>query len=157
MALGADKIMSKIRMLAVVLSGLFLVAAAWVRLAPADPAHWHVDVSSDAPPLCAAGIETTAASARAACELAEPGSALLARLDAIALATSRTRRLAGSASEGRITWETRSLLFGYPDYTTAQVTETAGKARLDILARARFGASDLGVNGQRLTQWLGAL
>jgi hypothetical protein len=46
--------------------------------------------------------------------------AALARLDEIALATPRTTRLAGSPDEGRITWITRSALWGFPDYTTAQ-------------------------------------
>ena len=87
----------------------------------------------------------------------EPAVALLARLDATAIATPRTHRIAGTPDEGRITWETRSLLIGYPDYTTAQVTGTAAGTRLDILARSRFGASDFGVNAARLTAWLGAL
>jgi len=149
--------MRKIKMIAAVLAVIVLAAAGWVRLAPGDPARWHVDVASDAPPLCADGIEAGAANARAACQVAEPGAALLARLDAIAMATPRTRRLAGSAEEGRITWQTRSRLIGFPDYTTAQVTETAAGTRLDILARSRFGESDLGVNAARLGVWLRAL
>ena len=143
--------------LATVLAAIVLAADGWIRLAPADPARWHVDVVSDVPALCAAGIETGAASARAACLLAEPASALLARLDATALATPRTHRLTGSPEDRRITWETRSLLIGFPDYTTAQVTPTNGGTRLDILARSRFGAGDWGVNAARLTAWLSTL
>ena len=149
--------MKRTMVLAAVLAGLAVAADAWVRLAPADPARWNVDVASDTPTLCAGGIETGAASARAACLRPEPPSALLARLDATALATRRTHRLAGSAEDGRITWETRSLLIGYPDYTTAQVTQTAEGTRLDILARSRFGVSDWGVNAARLSAWLDAL
>jgi uncharacterized protein (DUF1499 family) len=149
--------MKKTMALAAVLAVISLAAAAFVRLAPADPARWHVDVASDAPPLCANGIETTMASARAACASPDAPTLLLARLDATALASPRTRRIAGSPEEGRITWETRSRLMGYPDYTTAQVTASDSGTRLDILARARFGASDWGVNAARLRTWLGAL
>ncbi len=74
---------------------------------------------------------------------------LLARLDAVALATPRTRRLAGSVEEGRITWETRSALWGFPDYTTAEVREDG----LYLQARLRFGREDMGVNAARLRDW----
>ena len=149
--------MSKIRILSAILVVALLAAAGWVRLAPPDAVRWHVDVASDTPPLCASGIEIGAASARAACVFPDPPAALLARLDAAALATPRTRRLAGSPAAGRITWETRSLVVGFPDYTTAQVTATPEGTRLDILDRSRFGASDWGVNAARLTGWLGTL
>jgi Protein of unknown function (DUF1499) len=78
---------------------------------------------------------------------------LLARLDAVALATPRTRRLAGTPGDGRITWETRSLLWGFPDYTTAEVRPDG----LYIHARQRFGRGDLGVNAARLKDWLSRL
>jgi uncharacterized protein (DUF1499 family) len=129
----------------------------WVRLAPVDPGRWHVALTADLAPTCAKGIEAAAASARAACTLPLPPAAALARLDAIAMAFPRTRRLAGSAEEGRITWETRSRLMGYPDYTTAQAVETVTGSRLDILARSRFGASDWGVNAARLSAWLAGI
>ena len=75
---------------------------------------------------------------------------LLARLDAVALATPRTTRLAGSVEEGRITWVTRSAAWGFPDFTTAE----AGADGLAVEARSRFGQSDMGVNAARLTDWL---
>ncbi|MGQ0566060.1 MAG: DUF1499 domain-containing protein [Gemmobacter sp.] len=143
-----------------VLSGVlaaFLVVAAWVRLAPADPARWHVDVASDIAPDCADGIGAARASARAACLSDSAAEVLLGRLDAIAMSTPRTRRLAGSPVEGRITWESRSRLMAFPDYTTAQARQTEGGARLDILARARFGLSDFGVNAMRMKAWLNRL
>lgn len=92
--------------------------------------------------------------ARLAC--AAPVDAL-ARLDAIAMATPRTLRLAGSPETGSITWITRSRLWGFPDYTTAQITETDTGPRLDIFARLRFGRSDLGVNAARLQAWVNQL
>ncbi len=127
----------------------FVGLIAYIRLAPADPAAWHVD-------LAAAGFRPPA---HAAVFCIGPGNrygpvadatALLAQLDAIATATPRTKRMAGSAEAGRITWVTRSAIMGYPDYTTAQVMPGPG---LCILGRQRFGREDLGVNAARIGGW----
>ena len=128
---------------------LVLGGMAYVRLAPSDPAEWHVD-------LAATGIP---AKAHVFCIRPDnrygpiPGdpAALLAKLDGIALATPRTKRLAGSAEAGRITWVTRSALIGFPDYTTAQVLE--GRS-LCIAGRQRFGSEDWGVNAARIGGWM---
>ena len=121
--------------------------AAWVRLAPTDAARWHVPPVAEGPwgeVVPASG----AASLRLPAGTGAPAD-LLARLDAVALATPRTRRLAGSVEEGRITWETRSALWGFPDYTTAEVREDG----LYLQARLRFGREDMGVNAARLRDW----
>ncbi len=87
-----------------------------------------------------------------------PGVDPLRRLDAIALATPRTTRLAGSPESGMITWVTRSALWGFPDYTTAQAIPTSMVGQLiEINARQRFGKADLGVNAARLREWVGHL
>jgi hypothetical protein len=122
--------------------------AAYVRLAPSDPARWHVPPVAEGPPG-----EVVAAEGAASLRVAGDGPALLARLDAIATATPRTMRLAGSVAEGRITWITRSALWGFPDYTTAQVVPGG----LAIEARLRFGRGDMGVNAARLRDWLARL
>lgn len=128
---------------------------AFVRLAPSDPGRWHTlpDVAQweDAPwgqvmPL------TGAARLRLPLDQGTPAD-LLARLDAVALATPRTQRLAGSVAEGRITWVTRSALWGFPDYTTAQMMPDG----LYVDARLRFGREDMGVNAARLQDWLASL
>ena len=132
---------------------LALVAgfAAYVRLAPSDPVRWHVSPRSDGPwGEVVAG--RTSASLRLPLESGDPG-ALLARLDAVALATPRTGRLAGTVAEGRITWITRSLLWGFPDYTTAEARPDG----LYVFARLRFGGGDHGVNAARLRDWLSQL
>jgi hypothetical protein len=126
-----------------------VAVAAYVRLAPSDPARWHVD-------LAAGGLP---AHAHVFCirpdnrygPIAGDPTALLARLDALAMATPRTTRLAGSPEAGRITWVTRSALLGYPDYTTAQVMEGPG---LCIAGRQRFGSQDWGVNAARIGGWM---
>jgi uncharacterized protein (DUF1499 family) len=152
-----------------VLIGLVLALVAfgaYVRLAPSDPGLWHVDPSASLPagglaasrPGAAPEIATTLNSAIVVVEVAGPDQAALARLDEIALATPRTIRLAGSPEDGRITWVTRSVLWGFPDYTTAQARTTdAGSGEVTIFARSRFGKGDMGVNAARLRDWLSRL
>ena len=139
--------------------GLFIAFAiiavlglmAFIRLAPADQAQWH-----DIPALfiwdhSAQWDEVVPMTGGAVLRLsASKGTPadLMTRLDALALATPRTTRLA--QSEERITWETRSAFWGFPDYTTAEVRPDG----LYIYARLRFGSSDFGVNAARLNAWL---
>jgi len=121
----------------------------WVRLAPVEPSRWHVDPTR-APDPGQGGY-------RAGLDLPGTPEEVLARLDAIALATPRTIRIAGAPDEGRISWQTRSRLWGFPDYTTAQARPREGGTRLEILARLRFGKGDLGVNRTRVLGWIKAL
>lgn len=134
--------------------GLAVLAAAiagvaYVRLAPSDPTLWHVDPRDGVVGMGAAtvGVDAPVLFAQ------DPGD-LLARLDAVAMATPRTVRLAGSVSDGRITYVTRSALIGFPDYTSVAVAPVeGGGAQLFMYARLRFGRSDLGVNAARLAEW----
>ena len=130
--------------------------AAYVRLAPSDPAVWHVAPSlygwdHDGPWDVVVPMEG-AASLRLSPKVGTPAD-LLSRLDVLALATPRTTRLAGKVAEGRITWVTRSALWGFPDYTTAEVRADG----LYLYARLRFGRGDMGVNAARLQDWLSRL
>lgn len=127
----------------------------FVRLAPTDPAQWHVAQGGagwDGVPWDAVHPETGGARLRLSSAKGD-STDLLGRLDSIAMATPRTIRLDGSVAEGRITWETRSLIWGFPDYTTAEVQADG----LYVHARLRFGSEDLGVNAKRLTAWLAGL
>jgi uncharacterized protein (DUF1499 family) len=124
----------------------------YVRLAPSDPALWHVAPSPASTTDCT--VEQGYGDARATCLLSLPPGQALAKLDAIAMATPRTTRLAGSAEEGRITWITRSALWGFPDYTTAEATPDGAGTSLTLYARLRFGSGDLGINAARLRDWL---
>jgi uncharacterized protein (DUF1499 family) len=129
-----------------IIAGLIVLAlvgfAGWVRLAPTDPARWHVD------PLTAPD-PATPNFARI-----QPGEVMLdapdaaARLRAAMEAMPRTRLIAGSPGEGMMTFVTRSRLMGYPDYTTIRLTDDG--ASFAALARSRFGQSDMGVNAARL-------
>jgi hypothetical protein len=127
----------------------FLGLIAFVRLAPSDPAYWHVDLAA---PGFDPGIgQMFCIHPGGRYTPSDPMEPVLARLDAVALATPRTERVAGSAGEGRITWVTRSALMGYPDYTTAQVMPGAG---LCVYGRQRFGRGDWGVNAARIGGWM---
>lgn len=142
-----------------------LVVAAlmvYVRFAPANAARWHQRpgvVAADLRlPLPTDGPQAMPGGAYAALVSDQSRVDLLTRLDAIALSTPRTRRIAGTPQSGMITWETRSAVWGFPDYTTAEATSDAAHGTvLAVVARLRFGASDLGVNGARLGLWLARL
>lgn len=112
--------------------------AAWVRLAPSDPARWHV------PPEPRAGQGDNWV-----VEIWPGDSARLARLDTVIRASPRMQVLAGSPQEGMITYVPRSKLWRFPDYVTLRLTPEG----IVLHARARFGRSDLGVNRARLARW----
>lgn len=126
-----------------IIASVLVALLAYVRLAPADPDRWHQPIAADSDMDMAGG----------AIRVVPATDGILARLDEVAMATPRTRRLAGSVAEGRITWVTRSLVFGFPDHTTAEVTE----GQLRVYGRLRFGGGDMGVNRARIARWLAQL
>ncbi len=132
-----------------------IAAAAWVRLTPNDAAIWHVDP-----------LEVTTRGARNSFLLAAGGDApaqrlalapgaVVARLDAIALSTPRTQRLAGQG--GWVTYVTRSAVWGFPDFTSVRISPADNGSDISIFARSRFGESDVGVNRARVMAWLAQL
>jgi uncharacterized protein (DUF1499 family) len=131
---------------------------AYVRLMPGDPAKVHVDGVARAP-----GDYPTAGSFTAVRTLQTTPDDALAALDQIAAATPRTKILAGTVAEGLITYETRSRIVGFPDYTTVSIIPAhaapGGNANplIMIHARLRYGSADLGVNRKRVVAWLAQL
>lgn len=134
-----------------------VAVAAYIRLAPSDPARWHEDprlvtrpgtpnfhlirmVGGDAMPQVFQMDRET----------------LAARLDEVARADGATL-LAGSVQSGHMTYLTRTPLMGYPDYTSVLIEPAGEGAMLLGFARARFGHSDLGNNRARLERWIAAL
>lgn len=125
--------------------GLLLLGgiSAYARLAPSDPVRWHVLPQGLQP---GDGIGS-------AVRMVPDDGTTLARLDQIIRATPRTTVLAGSVDEGMITYITRSLVFGFPDYTT--VAQQDGQ--IVLYGRLRVGKGDMGVNAKRLDRWLSQL
>jgi hypothetical protein len=130
----------------------FLGLASYVRLAPTAYSDWHQIPESVE--ISGAWQEVTPLTGGATLRLnAGDPAELLASLATIAAATPRTVLVSGTPAEGRMTWETRSLIWGFPDYATAEVRPDG----LYIYARLRFGRSDMGVNAARLNDWLSQL
>lgn len=120
----------------------------YIRLAPTDVARWHVDPAT-APDPGEGGARRVMMTALAP----EEALAAFAR---VAADTPRTARIAGSAEEGRVTYRTRSRLWGFPDFTTIAARATPAGTEVTALARLRFGKGDMGVNAKRLDAWLAA-
>jgi hypothetical protein len=126
---------------------------AYVRLAPSDAARWHIDPGNTAAWRQERAWREVVVLTGGAILRLPADEGLLARLDAIAVATPRITRLAGSVGAGRITWIARSGFWGFPDYITAQAREDG----VYLYSRQRFGKSDFGVNAARLKDWLSKL
>lgn len=119
----------------------------YIRLAPSDPARWHVDP-------CAVPDPETPNFARLSTQTALPPMDARARLAEQARAEGATIL---AQDDTLTTWIARSRLMGYPDYVTIRLDETQGGTRVTALSRARFGRGDMGVNAARLQRWIGAL
>lgn len=131
-------------LLVVIVVGLM----AYVRLAPTNTAQWH-----SLPDVSDTGDTAGADSFLAVRRITAPAHQVLAAVEQRALATPRTVLLAGSIDDGLLTFQTRSLFWGFPDHTTVGVQGDL----LVIYGRLRFGQSDMGVNRARIEGWLATL
>jgi len=112
----------------------------FIRLAPAAEENWHIMPDMAEPEDVMGG----------AFHVVEATPEEFDRLHAIILETRRTKVFAGSVENRMVTYVTRSLVFGFPDYTTVEHVED----RIEIFGRQRFGQSDYGVNATRIDQWV---
>jgi hypothetical protein len=131
--------------LALVIMALFSLYA---RLAPSDPARWHVDpMTADDPG--ASGVRWVPPEAPTFKASAEEVFA------AFETAVMEAPRVTELARDG--TWATfifRSQVFGFPDYLSVKATKDSFETTLSVTSRLRFGASDVGVNRKRLERLL---
>ncbi|MEH7827017.1 DUF1499 domain-containing protein [Gemmobacter denitrificans] len=148
--------------IALVTFGLPFLAAltfsAFVRLAPLDPGVWHVSLEN----VRRSGKPNDIRIRPEGGDIAAPVFAmtpelLAERIASIALGEPRTRLLAGSPAEGRMTFVQRSALWGFPDLVTVETLPAPGGSTFRLWSRSRFGYSDLGVNRARAERWLQAL
>lgn len=140
--------------------GLIVLAvvgfAAWVRLAPTSAKTWHTDPML-APKGRLGGFALRPGGDADPVETNLSPADLLTRLDEIAMGTPRTKRIAGSVAEGRVTYETRSALWGFPDYTSVE-TQPSREGSIPVInGRLRFGKGDMGVNRARILSWIAQL
>ncbi len=136
-----------------ILAATLLALLAYVRLAPSDAARWHIDPLTAADPG-PAGVLIAPRKYFST----DTAIDLLKKFDAIALEHSAAKRLAGSVDDNHVTYVVRTKWFGFPDYVTIKTIPTdSGGSTLSIVARSRFGRSDLGVNRARLDAWLKAI
>ena len=133
------------RTIIIILFVVVLGGMAYVRLAPTNADVWH-----QRPDIGTVGDNASLWSFTATRKLVVPAKEALQALEQRALATPRTTLIAGSADEGMLTFRTRSLLWGFPDFTTIW----AEGDTLVIYARLRFGNGDQGVNRARVREWL---
>lgn len=135
--------------LLIVLLTPLLALALWVRLAPMQPARWHVDP-----------LDVTAPS--------RPNYDLRIGADAIIIQATMTRLelawerviaaeermylLAGAPEDELVTYVQRSAILRFPDAISIRFEAQGDMTRLHIFSRSRFGHSDLGVNRTRVNR-----
>lgn len=143
-----------LRWIFIIILLLVLGFMAFVRLAPTDPGFWNVSSSPQEP-----GDYPRQGGFAASREITTTPEGVLEAVNRIALATPRTKLIAGSVADGMMTYVTRSAFFGFPDYTTVEITSPVSGAGplLHFNARQRFGVEDLGVNQARIEDWLSQL
>lgn len=132
-----------VRVLVLLVVVMAVAAVAYVRLAPHDVAAVHVAVPGNQDRDMARGAIRIVPADDVTWQAALGHMADL----------PRTKKLAGDAQSGLVTYVTRSRVIGFPDYTTLDYDDGQLKAH----ARLRFGQSDLGVNRKRLEGLIAAL
>ncbi len=125
-----------------------LVVVAYIRLAPTNAARWH-----KLPDMAEPGDTSEEGGFLSVRRITAPADEVLKAVEQRALATPRTHLIKGSVDEGMMTFQSRSLVMGFPDHTTVTVQGDL----LVIYGRLRFGRSDLGVNRARIAGWLETL
>tara|TARA_R100001369_G_scaffold2657_8_gene8683 strand:+ start:2625 stop:3071 length:447 start_codon:yes stop_codon:yes gene_type:complete len=132
-----------------VVLAIFVGLQAYIRLAPAPAGRWELDAVDKAP-----GDYPSEGGFMAVRDLDNDGSAFLQNFDTAMLELPRTERVETGSDQAL--YVTRSGFWGFPDYTSAAVTQVEGTdhSRAVISGRLRFGRSDLGVNRKRLQKVL---
>ena len=133
-----------------VIVALVVAFGIYVRVAPFDLATWHTD-PIEAPEKRKGGYKSTLV-----LESSNAQSAL-EQVVSVAAEWPRTRILFGSPAEGRVSFVTRTRLWGFPDVTTVSAVAEGQSVTLTFYARLRFGGDDHGVNRGRVSAWIAQL
>ena len=119
---------------------LIFILVLYIRFAPQDIEKMHQTLDISADEFLMGGVKKRT-------------DVDIDALHAVIMTEPRTKLVAGNPSEGRATYVTRSLLWGFPDYTTVQKDGDG----VQIYGRLVFGRSDFGVNAARVNRWIDAL
>ncbi|MEM7544610.1 MAG: DUF1499 domain-containing protein [Pseudomonadota bacterium] len=136
--------------------GAALVAVAvLIRVAPDDPARWHVD-PADVVEQGAQNDFIVHPGGEGA-DIASPvfdktPEELLAAFTVTAMAAPRTTLL--SDEGGFATFIQRTALVAFPDYVSVRAVAVEGGSALHIYSRSRYGIKDFNVNKARVSAWL---
>ncbi len=134
-----------------------------VRRAAVEPEVWHIDPTTAPPTGNPNWYRLTPDEAPSERDGQRDGSApvfqvdvaeLAAAFDAVATGDDRVEVIAGSATDGFVTYMQRSFFFGFPDFVSVTFVEVDGGSSLSIFSRAQFGKSDLNVNQKRVERWV---
>lgn len=154
---GFDESASMIKLILLVVVALAIVLAAYIRLAPTDPARWHEDPRLVSRPTTPNFHLIRMVGGDAMPQVFQLSPAELARrIDEVARQDG-AYLIAGSVASGHMTYLTRTRIMGFPDYTTVLIEPAGQGSMLLVFARARFGHSDMGNNRARVERWLTAL
>ncbi|MEL6890943.1 MAG: DUF1499 domain-containing protein [Actinomycetota bacterium] len=136
----------------------------FVRNAAHDPGRWHKDPLTEPKPSrpnsFRIGPEHGAHGATVEPDEVAPTfpvavDDLAAAFDSVATGEPSVEVVAGSATDGHVTYVQRSKTMGYPDYVSVRFIDLGdGTSTVSAFSRARFGYSDMGVNHQRLDRWM---
>lgn len=136
----------------------FAVFAVYVRLAPDEPARWHVDPAtvedSGAQNQFIVGLDRDDANMASPVYDRSPEQLMADFGDAI-LAEPHTSVL--SEADGVVTYIQRSAIFAFPDYISVRAVDVEGGSALHVFSRSRYGSNDLGVNAARVSALLNEL
>lgn len=133
--------------LVLLLAAAVAVISALVRLAPTDPAQWHVDPDVAELP---ATEKYAVLRAETAVRYSDDVARVAAAWDAAAMGLGSATRIAGDLEDGWATYQHRTPLMGYPDFVSIKVVEDGDDVVVSAFARARYGRRDFGVNAERL-------
>ncbi|GAB4269206.1 MAG: DUF1499 domain-containing protein [Pararhodobacter sp.] len=129
---------------ALALALAFAGFAVWVRLAPSDPARWHLDPATAPRPSTPNWAEVDRV-------VAASPETVARQIDERARAEGAVRL---AEDDGFTTWIARTRLMRYPDYVSIRLTPEGEGTRIRAFSRSRFGYGDGGVNRARLRRWL---
>ena len=127
-----------------------VLAMVYIRLAPIDLRDIHTQSLARAP-----GDYPSKGGFIAVREITDTRTNLSGAINRVILKTPRTRRVAGDLGTELMTYQTRSAVFGLPDYATVSFASDSEAGTLMIIkSHLVYGVSDIGVNEKRVKGWL---